>query len=61
MVWSNPDTGKVTARYLCIHPTTKPLHQGTGNDGKTRQVELFAKWSTKEEDSFSLFISSIPK
>ena len=25
MVWSDPDTRKATARYLCIHPTTQPL------------------------------------
>ena len=29
VVWSNPDTRKATASYLCICPTTQPLHQGS--------------------------------
>ena len=40
-------TRKATARYLCIRPTTQPLHQGAGKAGITRPEELCAKWSTK--------------
>ena len=47
MVWSDIDTRKATTWYLCIGPTTQPLHQGAENAGKTRTEELFAKWSTK--------------
>ena len=28
MVWSNPDTKKATAWYLCIGPTSQLLYQG---------------------------------
>ena len=47
VVWSDPDTRKATARYLCIRPTTQPLHQGAGNAGTTRPEESIAKWSYK--------------
>ena len=47
MVWSDPDSGKATSRYLCIHLTTQPLHQGAENGRKTSPDESFAKWSTK--------------
>ena len=45
VVWNDPDVGKATARYLCIPPSTRPLHQGSDNAGKTRPEESFAKGS----------------
>ena len=47
VVWGDPDTRKATATFLCIRPTTQPIHQGAENARKTRQEESFAKWSTK--------------
>ena len=46
VVWSNPDTRKATARYLCICPTTQPLCQGAGNAGKMRPELSFASGAT---------------
>ena len=37
VVWSNPDTRKATASYLCMCPTTQPLHQGSGKLEKQGQ------------------------
>ena len=45
-VWSNPDTRKATARYLCICPTTHLLYQGAGKAGTTRPEEPFAGEAT---------------
>ena len=45
LVWFNPDHLKGDRHYtgyLCIHSTTKPLHQGAVTAGETRPEELLA-------------------
>ena len=34
VVWSNPDTRKATARYVCIRPTTQSHYLGAGKPEK---------------------------
>ena len=73
VVWSNPDTRRAKARYLCMHPTSQLIHQGAGKAEIMRPEELLAKWSTKSltggaqgcrfdsREDGSLFSSSISR
>ena len=64
VVWSDPDTRKATARYLCIRPTTQPLYQGAGKPEKGGQKSrlpsgatnlacgMQGRWFDSREDGF---------
>ena len=58
MVWSDPDTRKATARYLCLRPTTQPLYQGAGKpelqDKLSNTWQILHDRALKIEAEFSL-------
>ena len=47
VVWSNPDTGKATARYLCIRPNYSATLPGRWKCWKNEARIVICKWSNK--------------